>query len=258
MLKLFTSVTVVAVTLLSAVPRAYGQYMSMFNSANLSAVNFAQTVGLNAALGNSVEIAAASSQSGGQSSDSSDWLAPTESADTPYQPIYYSVDPAVRAGVVETYMGRARAVDAAEGEALAQVFRDRDLFSETAQNFTVYGLDINDLGDVITAYWAVNWGAVHQSGRPNVAQVQGLRQQFRAALAGSQIHSKTTPAERQQIADDMLMRLILIDGGVEQGLREGNAAQLQSISDYVQRSSLSSMGIDLAALDLTTEGLALR
>ena len=80
MLKLFTSVTVVAVTLLSAVPRAYGQYMSMFNSANLSAVNFAQTVGLNAALGNSVEIAAASSQSGGQSSDSSEWLAPTESA----------------------------------------------------------------------------------------------------------------------------------------------------------------------------------
>ena len=254
MLKLLTSAAVVATTVLSVTPRAYGQYMSMFNSANMAAVNFGQTISLNAALSNSVEISAASSQPDNRS----EWLAPTVSAATSYQPISYSVDPAVRAATIETYMDRARAIDAAEGEALAQIFRDRDLFSETAQNFALYGLDINDLGDVITAYWAVNWGAVHQSGRPGVTQVQGLRQQFRTALAGSQISTKTTPAERQQIADDMLMRLILVDGGVEQGLREGNAAQLRSISDYVQRSSLSTMGIDLAALNLTAEGLTLR
>lgn len=254
MLKFFASATVVAVTLLGTVPRAYGQYMSMFNSANMAAVNIAGTISVNSAIGRSANIASSSSSS----SAGDGWLAPTESAPQPYQPIYYNVDPAVRAAVIETYVDRARDIDAAEGEALAQVFRDRDLISETAQNLTAYGLDINDLGDVITAYWAVNWGAVHQSGRPSVAQVQGLRQQFRTALAGSQISARTTPAERQQMADDMLIRLILIDGSVEQGLREGNTAQLQTVSDYVQRSSLTTMGIDLAALDLTAEGLTLR
>ena len=212
------------------------------------------TASVNSAIGRSANIASSSSRS----SSGSDWLAPAGSAPQSYQPIYYSVDPAVRAEVIETYLNRAREIDAAEGEALAQAFRDRDLIIETAQNLTAYGLDINDLGDVITAYWAVNWGAVHQSGRPSVAQVQGLRQQFRTVLAGSQINARTTPAERQQMADDMLIRLILIDGGVEQGLREGNAAQLQAISDYVQRSSLTTMGIDLAALDLTAAGLTVR
>lgn len=254
MLKFFASATVVTVTLLGTVPRAYGQYMSMFNSANMAAVNIAGTVSVNSAIGRSANIASSSSS---RTSSDSGWLSPTGSTPQPYQPIYYSVDPAVRAAVIETYVERARNIDAAEGEALAQIFRDRDLINETAHNLTAYGLDINDLGDIITAYWAVNWGAVHQSGRPSVAQVQGLRQQFRTALAGSQINARTTPAERQQMADDMLIRLILIDGGVEQGLREGNTAQLQSISDYVQRSSLTTMGIDLASLDLTEEGLTL-
>lgn len=89
-------------------------------------------------------------------------------------------------------------------------------------------------------------------------QVQGLQTQFRQVLAGSQLSTKTTAAERQQIADDMMMRLILIDGAVEQGLREGNLAQLQSVSEYVQQSSLATMGIDLAALNLTAQGLTLR
>lgn len=253
MLKFCVSAAVVASTLLASMPRAYGQYMSMFNASNMAAVNIAGTISVNSAVGRSANIS--SSQSSG--SAASDWQAPN-AANQPYQAIAYSIDPAVRAEVINTYVDRAREIDAAEGEALAQLFRDRDLIGETAQNLTAYGLDINDLGDVITAYWAVNWGAVHQSGRPSVEQVQGLREQFRTALAGSQLTERTSAAELQKMADDMLIRLILIDGGVEQGLREGNAAQLQAISEYVQQSSLTTMGIDLAALNLTANGLSLR
>ncbi|MEL7522000.1 MAG: DUF6683 family protein [Cyanobacteria bacterium J06553_1] len=251
LLKFCVSATVVAATLVAAVPRAHGQYMSMFNASNMAAVNIAGTISVNSAVGRSAKISSATSNAAG-----SDEVAPR--ANQPYQAIVYSVDPAVRAEVINTYIDRAREIDAAEGEELAQLFRDRDLIGETAQNLTAYGLDINDLGDVITAYWAVNWGAVHQSGRPSVAQVQGLREQFRTVLAGSQLTATTTVAERQKIADDMLIRLILIDGGVEQGLRENNAAQLQAISEYVHQSSLSTMDIDLAALDLTAEGLNAR
>lgn len=256
MLKFCVSATIMAATLLAAVPKAYGQYMSMFNASNMAAVNIAGTISVNSAVGRSANISSSGSDTTNDSA-ASDWLSGSNN-NQPYQTIPYSVDPAVRVEVIETYIDRARVIDAAEGEALAQLFRNRDLINETAQNLTAYGLDINDLGDVITAYWAVNWGAVHQSGRPSVAQVQGLREQFRTVLAGSQITEKTSAAERQQIADDMLIRLILIDGGVEQGLREGNTEQLQAISEYVQQSSLTTMGIDLAALDLTSEGLTMR
>lgn len=254
MLKFCVSAAVVAAALLTSVPKAYGQYMSMFNASNMAAVNIAGTISVNSAVGRSAKI---SSDQGSGANAESDWRAPNV-ANRPYEAISYSVDPAIRAEVIATYISRARELDESEGEALAQLFRDRDLIGETAQNLTAYGLDINDLGDVITAYWAVNWGAVHQSGRPSVEQVQGLRTQFRTALAGSELTERTSVSERQKMADDMLIRLILIDGGVEQGLREGNAEQLQAISEYVQQSSLTTMGIDLAALELTANGLSLR
>ncbi|MFK8182325.1 MAG: DUF6683 family protein [Phormidesmis sp.] len=250
------SATVVAAAFFAIAPRAYSQYMSMFNAANMAAVNIAGTVSVNSAIGKSANIASRSRQET-ENIDSS-WIAPTTNVNHPYQPIAYTLNPAVRADVIETYMDRARAIDETEGESLAKVFRERDLFAESAQNFRAYGLDINDLGDVVTAYWAVNWGAVHRTGRPSVAQVQGLRTQFRQVLAGNQLTERTTAEERQQIADDMMMRLILIDGAVEQGLREGNTAQLQSVSEYVQQSSLTTMGVDLAALNLTAEGLTFR
>ncbi|MEL7511626.1 MAG: DUF6683 family protein [Cyanobacteria bacterium J06554_3] len=250
--------TVMAATVLGYATRAHSQYMSMFNAYGSAAVNIAGTMSVNAAIGRSADIAAdRNTSSSPQPTSDSDWVAPSPS-NAPYSPISYSIDPAIRAEVIASYVERIRQTDTAAGNEIEQLFRDRDLIGETAQNFQAYGLDINDLGDVITAYWAINWGAVNQSGRPSVDQVQGLRSQFRSILAGSPITQTTTAAERQQIADDMLVKLILVDGGVEQSLREGNTAELQNISRLVQQSNLASMGIDLAALDLTAQGLTLR
>lgn len=231
---------------------ARAQYMSMFNAANMSAVNIAGTVAVNSAIGKSAKIARRKTAGAGDAG-----LAPARPNEA-YRPIRYSVDPRVRAAVIKTYVDRAKTLDAGEGAALEALFRERDLIQETAGNFGAYGLDINDLGDVIAAYWAVNWGAVHQSGRPSRAQVKGLQGQIRKTLAGSNLADRTSKAGLQQIADDMLIRLILIDGAVEQGLREGNRAQVQHVGTYVRQSSFAQMGIDLGQLNLTSRGLVPR
>lgn len=225
---------------------ANAQYMSMFNSASMAGVNFAGTVAVNSAIGNSAKIASKKTKTEG-------WLAPADRTQK-YQPIPYANDKSVRVAVVKTYMDRARKIDAKEGEALEHIFASRDLFGETRGNLRAYGLDMNDLGDVITAYWAVNWGAVTKTGRPSREQVKGLQGQIRKTLAGSEINRRTSASGRQQIADDMLMRLILIDGAVQQGLREGNTKQLDAVSQHVRQSSFVQMGIDLGKLKLTSKG----
>jgi hypothetical protein len=263
MLKIAMSASVVVATLLGAASRAQADdvFMSMFNSANQSAVNYIGTVAINSYLlptgaedtgSNSPASSAAS-----ESSESSEWISPS-TTNQPYEPVLYTVDPTIRAEMIALYVDKAREANEADGEQLAQLFRERDLIAETAQNFRAYGLDINDLGDVFTAYWAVNWGAANQTGRPSIEQVQGLQQQFRSIFASNPAMADASVEERQRIADDMLIRLILVDGAVEQAIRENRLDQLQIISDRVQQSSLATMGVDLAALDLTADGLELR
>jgi|GEM_PF-6261695 len=227
-------------------PHAHGQYMSMFNASNMAAVNIAGTASVNAAIGKSAKIAS-------RNIKSKAGLAPKAAGR--YRPIRFTVDPALRAKVMQSYLDRARKMDRAEGDALARAFSQTDQFAVAAGNLRLYGLDINDLADVVTAYWAVNWGAVHQSGRPSKRQVQGLQKQIRQTLAGSSLAGRQNGAVVQQYADDMLMRLLLIDGAVEQGLREGNREQLQTVGTYVRQSSYTQMGIDLGVLNLTSKGL---
>lgn len=257
MLKLFVSATVIATMQLGLVSSADAQYMSMFNASNMAAVNIAGTISVNSAIGRSAKLSK-SSRTRARSKPASAQVAVPPKRNVPYSAIRYSLDPTIRENVIASYADRARKINRAEGEEFARLFRDRDLFGETTQNFKAYGLDLNDLGDVITGYWAVSWGAVHQSGRPSVRQVQGLRRQFRSILANNQFAKDLSLADRQKVANDMTVRLILIDGGIEQGLRDGNLKQLQTISRYVQQSSLESMGIDLAALNLTSQGFVLR
>ncbi|MCK0094280.1 hypothetical protein MWU60_01750 [Yoonia sp. F2084L] len=246
----FNTLLAAAVIFASAQTPAHAQYMDMFNSSNMAGTNIAGTAAVNAAIGKSANIAS-------RNTETEDWVAPADRAQQ-YTPIRYTVDHSVRVGVVKTYIDRARRIDAAEGAALAQVFATRDMFGETRQTFRAYGLDMDDLGDVVTAFWAVNWGAVHQSGRPSRAQVRGLQTQIHRTLAGSQMSNRNSSAGLQQIADDMLVRMILIDGAVEQGLREGNAAQLQAVGSHVRQSTLLQMGFDLGMLNLTSDGFVRR
>lgn len=260
-LKLLSSAALIATTLVYTAPKAYAQFMSMFNSAGMMAVNFSNTVGLNAAISHSANINTSPSSSPSES----EALAPASTSE-PYTPIPYSQDLTIRAEVIDVYVERVRQQDAQSAELLASLFSGslgtdpagRDLIGEFAQNARAYGLDINDLGDVITAYWAVSWGAVNQTGRPSVGQVQGLRTQIQAALAGSSLIDTTSLGDRQRMADDMMVNLLLVDGGIEESLRDGNVAQLQQLSAMVRQNNIDSMGIDLAQLDLTTEGLTLR
>ena len=244
-MRRFTLSLVTGLTSVLAAP-THAQYMSMFNASNMAAVNIAGTASVNAAIGKSAKIAK-------RNVKTKAGLAPRSAV--AYQPIRYNVDPALRSKVMQTYLDRARKIDRAEGDALARQFTQTDQFAAAAGNFRRYGLDINDLADVVTAYWAVNWGAVHQSGRPSKRQVQGLQKQIRKTLAGSSLAGRQNGAVVQQYADDMLMRLLLIDGAVEQGLREGNREQLQTVGTYVRQSSYTQMGIDLGVLNLTSKGL---
>ena len=255
MLKFCLSTTFALASLLSAIP-ARAQYMSMFNAANMSAVNIAGTASVNASIGHAAGISGRNTGQT-QTSTSSEEVPPSPESDISYQAIRFSEDPSIRAEIIATYVDRVRQVNASDGDRLEALFRSRDLIGEFAHNATAYGLDTSEFGDVVTAFWAVSWGAVHQSGRPSIEQVQGLRKQFRSVLAGSQLVANTTPVERQRMADDMIVKLILIDGAVEEGLRTGNTEQLRVMSRTVQQTTLNDMGVDLAALNLTEKGLAL-
>ncbi|MCH9671854.1 MAG: hypothetical protein K0U93_10450 [Gammaproteobacteria bacterium] len=220
-------------------PLANAQYMSMFNAANQSAVNFAGTVSVNSAIAKSAKFNSARASKGSSKG------AVRQDASH----IGYPVDPARRAAVVRRYVERARALNARDGDELQTLFRTRDLFAEFAQNARAYKLDTSDLGDVMTAYWAVAWGAAHKVGRPSVKQVQAISGYIRRAPTFGKLKALRGP-ERQRLADDMMIKLILVDGAAQFAIRNRQTASLKELAAAVRRRFQQSYGVDLLRVRL--------
>ena len=123
------------------------------------------TMSVNGAIGELARISAQRTRKP-EPNPASNWLAPSPDTSAPYRAIRHSEEPDIRAEIIALSIDLVRQVNAADGDRLEEIFRTRDLIGEFSQNVATYGLDISDFGDTIVAFWAVSWGAVHESDRP--------------------------------------------------------------------------------------------
>ncbi|WP_347304135.1 DUF6683 family protein [Croceibacterium sp. TMG7-5b_MA50] len=145
----------------------------------------------------------------------------------------------------------------ASPEAGAQVrqFLAQDLLALIAQPMAAMGLDTQNVIDMVATYWiaahdAVN-GVVGQQTDPALARA--ARDQIAATMAGDTQLTQMSEAERQDLADTMLLQALLIEGRMQSAAGSG-PAMVRQMSDQIYQEASALTGTDLRAVNLTTAG----
>lgn len=169
----------------------------------------------------------------------------------------YTPSPVVRRQVEAQVTQAVASKDPAAARQLADALRKQDFIALFDQALRPMGLQSGNVVDVLTAYWLAMWGAANDyRGPPARADVQAVRAQvansFDASRAGL-----TTDAKRQEFAETLILRAVLMDSAVDTAQKSGKAGVVKQLGDAAQRELLQN-GIDLRSLDFTSRGLVAR
>lgn len=115
------------------------------------------------------------------------------------------------------------------------------------------GLNDADMADMTTAYWVTAWEAAHDivGRRTDPALIAGARRQVAGTIAAGA--ARMTDADKQDVADMMLLQALLIDARMK-GAAQGGAAVRRTTSDAIARQAAALLKTDLRAVELTPAG----
>ncbi|MGF1542205.1 MAG: DUF6683 family protein [Pleurocapsa sp.] len=119
-----------------------------------------------------------------------------------------------------------------------------------------YGLNVNNLVDVLTFYYIASWQVVHHKieDSPNEV-VQAVRSQLTGTLSAIASDIPQDDSSRQELAETMIYDATLNASVYQSAQSSRNQATLNSISEQVHQTMLS-QGIDMRKLELSSKGLS--
>ncbi len=139
------------------------------------------------------------------------------------------------------------------GASLKAFFDAGDPVTVTTGVIAPLGLETDNLADVLTFYMFSHWMAVNGiTTMPSRAQIAGLRNQMERALLASRQFDRTPNADKQKAAESMMISGLLTIGALAGA--EGSAASTSAVSARAAQ-NVKGIGLDLAALKLTSQGL---
>lgn len=138
------------------------------------------------------------------------------------------------------------------GAKLQAFFDAGDPVSVTQSVITPLGLRTDNLADTLSFYLLSHWMAVNgQPAWPDRATVQALRRQSERTLLQSGQFRSASNAEKQKTAEGMMISGLLTISAYASA--EGDPAATAAIAARAAQ-NMQSMGLDLAALELTEAG----
>ncbi|VWX54251.1 DUF6683 family protein [Novosphingobium sp. 9U] len=169
-------------------------------------------------------------------------------------PTHFTRDPALLAAKEQELIAATRAQNPAMADALQKAF-SQDIIAQIAPQLRTVGLDPDDVADMTTVYWVNAWEAANGLvGRePDRALVQGARRQIAGVLAKNPALAKMTDAQKQDIADTMIIQGLLVDARM-QAVAKQPAAQRKQMSDAIAGEAQQMLKTDLRAVTLTPQG----
>lgn len=127
----------------------------------------------------------------------------------------------------------------------------RQAFGEIVYPF---GLRTDDYAEVFAAHLVIMWMVANQVDSPTSAQVQGVVQQARRALAGKLAVSLR---DRQRQAEGMMYNAVLAIYARNEARRDGDRAYLAEMASRA-RSDMLKQDLDMQALVLGDRGFSRR
>ncbi len=178
---------------------------------------------------------------------------------TPIPTTAYKSSPAVTAGVKRKYVEFVKGRYGAKvAEETRRWLAQNDFVAVWKSAVKEDGLREGNVADALTAYWVANWTIANGASENTRDQVQGLRRQIVPIALGTPAFRKLGDAERQEMAESLMLNLVVQMGAYGTALQKGDADLKRKLSDAAAVRFRDEVGLDLRSLTLTGEGLGKR
>jgi len=143
------------------------------------------------------------------------------------------------------------------GAELEKLFRE-DIIAKVRPAYGKLGFDIEDVVDLVSAYWMVAWLAANgivDDSRPDRETAQAVRAQMRTVMLANPGFAALDARGRQDIGDTMLLQALLAEIQMQAAATQG-AAMKRQVSDAVQAQADALLKVDMRRMSLTAKGFA--
>lgn len=160
---------------------------------------------------------------------------------------------ATRKRNIAGFVAKTRAQRSENADQMAQMFASTDIFAAMAKGLAPMGLRVDNVADSYTVYWINAWEAANgiTGSQTSREQAQAVKAQASRALLATPEFTKATPAQKQELAEALLIQAALISASAEAAASD--PAQMEAVGVAV-RTGAKAMGLDLDAMTLSAAG----
>jgi len=178
--------------------------------------------------------------------DGGDMVAPNPAA------LRYSPSKARRTANLAHFVEKTRKADPAGAKDLATLFASGDFIDKIGKAIAPYDLHVDNVADAYTIWWINAWQATRgRNDTPGPMVKDAVREQAARALTVAPEFARAGDAEKQELAESLLVQAALIDTAVEQA--KGDRRRLDAVGAAVAQGARG-MGLDLSTMELTDQG----
>lgn len=177
-----------------------------------------------------------------------------ESLTVPKEAAYLAFEPSLaqRQNHIKQWLEQMRTYDEEAAKSLTELASQQDLIQQLQTTLAPVGLTINNLADAYTVWWISAWYT--SQGKPLALEkdtVQAVQKQAMQALVKSASFTQATNEVKQEMAESLLLQVILLDILVAQV--QDDPLALQQLEMAI-KADTKNAGLDLDEMTLTPQG----
>lgn len=151
-----------------------------------------------------------------------------------------------------SFVAKARVGDPEGSKKMAQLFASTDIIGAIGKGIAPYGLQTSNLADAYTVYWTNAWlGSRGRNDTLSKQQIAAVKNQAVDAMIGLPAFVSATDAQKQEMAEAMLVQAALIESIVENA--KSDPALMSKVKVAIAQGA-KAMGLDLYRMNLTSNG----
>ena len=164
----------------------------------------------------------------------------------------FNSSPTVRKQLFDKMVSEQRKVDPVSAKKTAAFLSSTNIIDQIVQMMRPMGLRADNVADAYTLWWVIAWHAANgRQGEPDAQIMAAVKQQASNALLSTPQFASTNDAQKQEMAESMLIQAALIDAHIDAAA--GNPSQQAALAQAVNQGA-KKMGLDLTKMDLTENG----
>jgi hypothetical protein len=166
----------------------------------------------------------------------------------------YTPSISIRKKNLANFVAKTRTIDPAQADKMEALFASGDIIVQIDSAIAPYGLTVSNAADAYAVWWVAAWQAANDDARDlSGATYKAVSVQAARGFASSPEFTRATDAQKQEMAEAMLIQAALIDASKQ--AYTGDPALMQQLSKAVKQGAKAS-GIDLDSMTLTEQGFA--